>query len=129
MTCSSPPTPAPAAASASFIPTTAAVRAEFEGNPVVKHYGRDPRLLWHAPGKHWVMAVYDELTGAAEISPYTSPDLKTWTFQSRIEGFFECPDLFELPGRSRQVGADSRQQRIHGGDVRRRDSLSRKRRS
>ena len=22
---------------------------EFAGNPVVKHQGRDPRLLWHAP--------------------------------------------------------------------------------
>ena len=33
---------------------------EFSGNPVVKHEGRDPRLLWHAPGQHWVMALYDE---------------------------------------------------------------------
>ena len=80
--------------------------AEFEGNPVVEHEGRDPRLLWYAPGRHWVMAVYDE---AAEpkrqsIDLYTSPDLKAWTFASRLDGFFECPDLFELtvdgdPGR------------------------------
>jgi fructan beta-fructosidase len=70
---------------------------EFEGNPVVKHAGRDPRLLWHAPTKQWVMAVYDEADGKRFIAFHTSPDLKKWTFQSRIEGFFECPDLFELP--------------------------------
>ncbi len=66
------------------------------GNPVVKHRGRDPRLLWHAPTKHWVMAVYDEEQGKA-IAFYTSPDLKQWTFRSRIGEFYECPDLFELP--------------------------------
>ena len=43
------------------------------------------------------MAVYDESEGKQWIAFYTSPDLKAWTFRSRIEGFFECPDLFELP--------------------------------
>jgi fructan beta-fructosidase len=70
---------------------------EYEGNPVVKHQGRDPKLVWYSPGKRWVMAVYDETGGKRWISFYSSPDLKQWTFQSRIEGFFECPDLFELP--------------------------------
>ncbi|MFO0929745.1 MAG: GH32 C-terminal domain-containing protein [Gemmataceae bacterium] len=75
---------------------------EYEGNPVVRHNGRDPRLLWHAASKQWVMAVYDEdgkpPTGSnRDIAFYTSPDLKKWTFQSRIVGYFECPDLFELP--------------------------------
>jgi len=69
---------------------------EYEGNPVVKHAGRDPKLVWYAPGKHWVMAVYDELEKKQWIAFHTSPDLKTWTFQSRIEGFFECPELFPL---------------------------------
>ncbi len=66
-------------------------------NPVVKHRGRDPRLLWHEPTKRWVMAVYDEKDGKRWIAFYASPDLKKWEYQSRIEGFFECPDLFELP--------------------------------
>ncbi len=70
---------------------------EFAGNPVVKHQGRDPRLVWHEPSKRWVMAVYDEAEGKQWIVFYTSSDLKSWTFRSRIEGFFECPDLFELP--------------------------------
>ncbi len=70
---------------------------EYEGNPVVKHEGRDPRLLWHAPTKRWVMAVYDEGKDRQSIAFHTSPDLKAWTFASKIDGFFECPDLFELP--------------------------------
>jgi fructan beta-fructosidase len=76
---------------------------EFEGNPVIKHQGRDPRLLWHAPTRQWVMTVYTEDRPGAgrekiqDIAFYTSPDLKKWTYQSRIPGFFECPDFFELP--------------------------------
>ncbi|HRZ56169.1 MAG TPA: GH32 C-terminal domain-containing protein [Candidatus Paceibacterota bacterium] len=70
---------------------------EYAGNPVVKHEGRDPRLFWHAPTGRWCMAVYDEFEGGRWIAFYSSPDLKAWTFHSRIEGFFECPDIFELP--------------------------------
>jgi fructan beta-fructosidase len=70
---------------------------EYAGNPVVKHAGRDPRLVWYEPGRHWVMAVYDETGGRQAIAFHTSPDLKIWTQRSKIDGFFECPDLFELP--------------------------------
>jgi fructan beta-fructosidase len=70
---------------------------EFEGNPVVTHEGRDPRLLWHAKTKRWVMAIYREADDNRWIVFYTSPDLKTWEYTSRIADFFECPDLFELP--------------------------------
>lgn len=87
---------------------------EYEGNPVVKHVGRDPRLLYHAPSKQWVMALYNEHDGKRWITFHTSPDLKSWTFGSRIEGFYECPDLIELPldgekGQTRWVlyGADA----------------------
>jgi fructan beta-fructosidase len=71
--------------------------SEYDGNPAVKHTGRDPRLLWHGPTKQWVMAVYDEADGKRSIAFHTSPDLKEWRFRSRVEDFFECPDLFELP--------------------------------
>lgn len=71
--------------------------SEFSGNPVVKHQGRDPRLFWHAPTSKWVMALYDEYNKGQYIAFYTSPDLKAWKFESRIEGFFECPDIFPLP--------------------------------
>lgn len=69
---------------------------EYDKNPVIKHAGRDPKLVWYAPAKHWVMAVYDETGGKRSIMFHTSPDLKTWTYQSKIDDFFECPDLFEL---------------------------------
>lgn len=77
---------------------------EFEGNPVVEHKGRDPRLIWHAETKQWVMAVYSLRRGAGPTAPerhgiafYTSPDLKSWRERSWIDGYFECPDLFALP--------------------------------
>ena len=75
---------------------------DYPGNPVIKHRGRHPNPIWYAPGKHWVMVVYDEYQGTRWIAFYSSPDLKTWTFQSRTKGYFECPDIFELPvdGRS-----------------------------
>jgi len=71
---------------------------EYAGNPVIRHKGRDPRLFWYAPARHWVMAVYDEGDGdARDIAFYTSSDLKAWRYTSRVSGYFECPDLFELP--------------------------------
>lgn len=70
---------------------------EYDGNPVVKHAGRDPKLIWHAPSKKWIMAVYDETRGKRDVAFYASADLKKWEYQSRIEGFFECPDLYSLP--------------------------------
>jgi fructan beta-fructosidase len=70
---------------------------DYPGNPVVVNVGRDPHLLWYAPSNYWVMAVYDE-TGGDGISFYSSPNLRQWTFQSKIyNGFAECPDLFQLP--------------------------------
>jgi len=69
---------------------------DFEGNPVVRHSGRDPKLIWYAPGKHWVMAVFDDVEKVRGIAFYTSKDLKTWERQGRIEGYFECPEIFEI---------------------------------
>lgn len=83
-------------------------------NPVVKHNGRDPKVIWHEPTKKWVMAVYDEqpnLEGG--ISFYSSPNLKDWTFTSRIPGFFECPDLFALPVDGK---ADQQKWVLYGAD-------------
>ncbi|UYQ95565.1 hypothetical protein MKQ68_10675 [Chitinophaga horti] len=54
---------------------------------------RDPRVFWYGPGKHWVM-VLNERDGH---SIYTSGNLKDWQYQSHVTGFWECPDLFELP--------------------------------
>ena len=70
---------------------------DYEGNPVVEHRGRDPKVIWYGPGKHWVMAVFDEREKSRGIAFYTSKDLKEWEFQSRIDGYFECPEIFEMP--------------------------------
>ncbi len=70
----------------------------YEGNPVVEHKGRDPKVIWYEPGKHWVMAVYNiSKEHGKNIAFHTSKDLKEWTEQSHIEGFHECPEIFELP--------------------------------
>ena len=72
---------------------------KYEGNPVIDshdkwqtHDTRDPRLFWYEPGKHWVL-VLNERNGH---SIYTSDNLKDWTYQSHVNGFWECPDLFPL---------------------------------
>lgn len=54
---------------------------------------RDPRVFWYAPGNHWVM-VLNERDGH---SIYNSTNLKEWNYKSHTTGFWECPDLFELP--------------------------------
>ena len=41
---------------------------------------------------HWVL-VLNERNGH---SIYTSDNLKDWTYQSHVNGFWECPDLFPL---------------------------------
>lgn len=83
-------------------------------NPVVKHAGRDPKVIWHEPSKLWVMAVYDEQPNVEQgISFYSSPNLKDWTFTSRIPGFFECPDLFAL---SVDGKADQQKWVLYGAD-------------
>jgi sucrose-6-phosphate hydrolase SacC (GH32 family) len=43
------------------------------------------------------MVAYDESSGPSGINFYTSADLKKWHYESRVEGFYECPDLYELP--------------------------------
>lgn len=69
----------------------------YAGNPVLKHRGRDPKVIWYEPGGHWVMAVYDEADQSRAIAFYSSSNLKDWQLQSRLEGYFECPEIFELP--------------------------------
>ena len=72
----------------------------YEGNPVIKHSGRDPKLMWYAPGKHWVIAVFDQDKDkkiGKNIALYASKDLKTWKLTGKIPGYFECAEIFELP--------------------------------
>lgn len=78
---------------------------QYGGNPVLDAEDpgfRDPKVFWHEPTRHWVMAVV--LANQRKVSLYRSPDLKTWAHLSDFgpEGAhpvsnWECPDLFELP--------------------------------
>ncbi len=70
---------------------------EYEGNPVVRHQGRDPKIIWYAPGEHWVMAVYSQVEERRTIAFHTSKDLKSWKLASHLDGYYECPEIFELP--------------------------------
>jgi sucrose-6-phosphate hydrolase SacC (GH32 family) len=73
---------------------------KYSGNPVLKQItagNRDPKVIWHEPTNRWVMVLYVELEGVHTIHFFTSSNLKDWTFASKTDGFFECPDFFELP--------------------------------
>lgn len=73
---------------------------KYAGNPVIdsgENWNsvdtRDPKVFWYEPGNHWVL-VLNERDGH---SIYTSFNLKEWKYQSHVTGFWECPELFELP--------------------------------
>jgi sucrose-6-phosphate hydrolase SacC (GH32 family) len=73
---------------------------KFSGNPVLKQItggNRDPKVMWHEPTKKWVMTLYVEQNGKHTIEFLSSPNLKDWTLMSHTDGFFECPDFFQLP--------------------------------
>ena len=92
---------------------------ELPENPVVRHTGRDPKIIYYSPGKKWVMAVFDgascaetEATPPAKDSPedrkycniafYESKNLRQWKRTGAFtdperKAVFECPELFELP--------------------------------
>jgi fructan beta-fructosidase len=72
---------------------------KYAGNPVIDSHDkwnsrdtRDPKVFWHKPSGQWVMVLYEKDGN----SIYTSNNLKDWNFESHIEGYFECPELFEL---------------------------------
>ena len=72
----------------------------YDKNPVIKHSGRDPKLVWYAPGKHWVIAAFDQNPDkeiGGNVAFYSSTNLKDWTLNSHLPGYFECPELLELP--------------------------------
>jgi sucrose-6-phosphate hydrolase SacC (GH32 family) len=74
---------------------------EYRHNPVIgdrteilgTYNARDPKVIWHEPTQKWVMIVYERIGN----SIFTSGNLKDWEYQSHIQTFWECPELFELP--------------------------------
>ena len=77
---------------------------KWPGNPIIDNTGlscfRDPKVIWFAPGSHWVML----LTHGQSVGIYKSIDLLNWELTSEFgemhgyhsAGPWECPDLFEL---------------------------------
>ena len=73
---------------------------KYPGNPIVPQFtggNRDPKVIWHEPTRKWVMTLYVETNHINTIHFLSSTDLKHWSLMSKIDGFFECPDFFELP--------------------------------
>lgn len=73
---------------------------KYSGNPVInseKRWNdrntRDPKVFWHDASNKWVMVLFEK----DGHSFYNSDNLKDWTYLSHVPGFWECPDMFELP--------------------------------
>jgi fructan beta-fructosidase len=72
---------------------------KYSGNPVVPNIvgsDRDPKVVWHAPTKKWIMALFLDGNTYGLLS---SPDLKHWTQLHHLTtpGVAECPDFFQMP--------------------------------
>lgn len=76
---------------------------KYAGNPVLRNPGikdfRDPKVMWYAPQKKWVMT----LATKDRVTFYSSPNFKSWTKESEFGdkqgahgGVWECPDLFGM---------------------------------
>ncbi len=73
---------------------------KYSGNPILGQItggNRDPKVIWHEATKRWVMPLYVETNKVHTIFFFGSPNLKDWNYLSRTDGFYECPDFFELP--------------------------------
>ncbi|WP_162495549.1 glycoside hydrolase family 32 protein [Confluentibacter flavum] len=64
-------------------------------NPLlpIKEGFRDPVVFWYKPDRSWRMVIYEE----PGISFYRSDNLTDWSFLSKMDGFYECPDLMQIP--------------------------------
>lgn len=83
---------------------------KYAKNPVLGHLvkeNRDPKVVWYAATKQWIMALFKD---GHTFAFFSSPDLKQWTHlhDITVAGCGECPDFFEMPieaeeGRTRWV--------------------------
>ena len=77
---------------------------KYDKNPLIAvsetDDARDPKVIWHEPSKQYVMVLYrrpDNNEKLKGVSFYTSKNLLDWEYKNHLVGFFECPDLVELP--------------------------------
>lgn len=78
---------------------------KYPGNPVldcIQEGNRDPKVIWHAPTRHWIMTLY---LSNNDFAFFSSPDLKAWTHLHDLTASesIECPDFFELPVEGEEV--------------------------
>lgn len=59
----------------------------------VQNPHRDPKVFYHAPTERYVLILWED-TGYAF---YSSSDLRQWKRESFLDGYYECPDLLEVP--------------------------------
>jgi sucrose-6-phosphate hydrolase SacC (GH32 family) len=72
---------------------------KYENNPVLGHIvaeNRDPKVVWYAPEKKWVMSLYLDRN---DFAIFGSTDLKHWQKLSdfKLPGDAECPNFFQIP--------------------------------
>ncbi len=73
---------------------------KYEKNPVVpslEKENRDPKVFWHEHSQRWIMVLWVKKDGDNGIEILSSANLTEWAQESWIGGYYECPDLFELP--------------------------------
>lgn len=98
-TAGSPPTGKPVVQCIAFSNDRGRTWTKYAGNPVIANIegeNRDPKVIWHAPIKRWIMSLY---LARNDFALFASRDLKAWTHLANvpIPGGSECPDFFELP--------------------------------
>ncbi len=72
---------------------------KYEKNPVLGHIAaenRDPKVVWFAPEKKWVMSLYLDHN---DFVIFGSTNLKHWDKLSdfKLQGDAECPNFFQMP--------------------------------
>ena len=84
---------------------------------MIRHKGRDPKIIRYEPKHKWVMVVYEEAPEPGYVF-YDSKDLKAWRRMFCVAGGHECPDFFEMP-----VEGESTRKWVLYGAVLRKDRL------
>lgn len=75
---------------------------KYPKNPLISNSGEeahDPKVFYHQRAGKWILALYKGKPSGSKdpgISLYSSKDLLHWEFSSHLEGFTECPDMFEV---------------------------------
>ena len=75
---------------------------KYEKNPVIpfdeNDDARDPKVFWYESGNKYIMVLWRKPEGVQQgFSFYSSENLLDWQFESHLPGFYECPDLVQLP--------------------------------